>query len=300
MLQFTPLGYENRVMQQSLDQFYTKKEVAKLCWEVFTETLSTLNKSTNDLYFFEPSAGTGAFFDLLPTDRRLGIDLIPKCDSVKTENFFDVTEIPFAPQDTAVIGNPPFGKRGKLAIEFFNHASYFADIVAFIVPLNFRKYTVHKRLNSSMRFIEKMVLPRDSFHLDNGKLFSVNTEFQIWTRLESTHCDMREWKPLPIFHQDFQLWQYNNTTDALKFFYNEFDFAVPCQGWQDYSRKETDEKKCERNKQWILVKAENLTVLDRLMNIDYENLAQKCATAVPGFRKSDLVKEYTDMYEKTL
>lgn len=286
-------------MQQSLDQFYTRKEVAQLCWEVFADALYTLNKNPNEIFFFEPSAGTGAFFDLMPVDRRLGIDLVPKCVGVISKDFFDVSEIPSAPQDTVVIGNPPFGKRGKLAIDFFNHASYFADIVAFIVPLNFRKYSVHKRLDSSMRFIEKRVLPRDAFHLDDGKLFSVNTEFQIWTRLESKHSDMRELKPLPIIHQDFQLWQYNNTKDALKTFDNEFDFAVPCQGWQDYSRRETDEKKCERNKQWMLIKAVNLTSLERLMRINYENLAQKCATAVPGFRKADLVKEYTDRYEKT-
>lgn len=284
-------------MQKSLDQFYTKNEIALTCWDYFTETLSTLNISINELYFLEPSAGTGAFFNLLPIDRRLGIDIAPKCTDIKTQNFFDIFEIPFPPQHTAVIGNPPFGKRGKLAISFFNHAAYFADIVAFIVPLNFRKYAVHKCLDSTMRFISKIVLPRDAFHLENGKPFSVNTEFQIWTRIESQHLDMRESKPLPIYHQDFQLWQYNNTPTSLMVFNSKFDFAVPCQGWQDYSRKETNEKNCERNKQWILLKAKDLTVLERLMNIDYENLAQRCATAVPGFRKADLVKEYTDLYE---
>lgn len=284
-------------MQESLDQFYTKKEIAVSCWKHFADTLSTLNRTYNDLFFVEPSAGTGAFYNLLPQDRRYGIDIVPKCDGVKSQDFFDVLEFPEHPRDTVIIGNPPFGKRGKLAMAFFNHAAGLADIVAFIVPLTFRKFAVHKNLDPSMRFISKLILPRDAFVLDNGNLFAVNTEFQIWTRILSEHQDLRELKPLPISHHDFQLWQYNNTPTSLKVFHNTFDFAVPCQGWQDYTRKETDENKCERSKQWILLKAINTLVLERLKRIDYERLARECATAIPGFRKADLVKEYSDLYE---
>ena len=285
-------------MPNSLDQFYTKPEVAIACWQHLTKTLSDLNRNLNDLFFLEPAAGNGAFYELLPAQRRLGIDLVPKCDGVRLQDFFKLTDLPSTAQHTVVIGNPPFGKRGKLAITFFNHAAHLADIIAFIVPVNFRKFTTHKQLESSMRFISQLPLPRDAFHLDTGKSYSVNTEFQIWTRLASTHEDMRQYKRLPIDHPDFQMWQYNNTADALKVFQNAFDFAVPCQGWQDYSRRETDEKKCERNKQWILLKTENPIVLTRLMEIDYERLALECATAVPGFRKGDLVKVYTERYGK--
>ena len=285
-------------LENLLGQFYTKSEVAEACWEHFTNTLSTLNRNPSDLFFVEPAAGTGAFYKLLPSKKRFGIDLVPKCKDVKRQDFFRVTDLPFALPDTVVIGNPPFGKRGKLAIAFFNHAAHLADIIAFIVPVNFRKFTTHKQLDPSMRFISKLPLPRDAFHLGTGKSYAVNTEFQIWTRLPTTHNDMRQYKPLPIQHKDFQIWQYNNTPDALKVFQNPFDFAVPCQGWQDYSRRETDEKQCERNKQWILVKAKNPTVLARLTEINYEHLAQECATAVPGFRKGDLVKAYTENYGK--
>ena len=285
-------------MKNALDQFYTKPEIAAACWKHFTETLSTLNRNPNDLFFVEPAAGTGAFYKLLPPERRLGIDLAPKCEGVKPQDFFNVTDFPTAPRDTAIISNPPFGKRGKLAIAFFNHAARLADIVAFIVPVNFRKFTTHKQLEPSMRFISQLPLPREAFYLHTDKSYAVNTEFQIWTRLASIHEDMRQYKRLPIDHPDFQMWQYNNTPDALKVFQNSFDFAVPCQGWQDYSRRETDERQCERNKQWILLKAKNPTILAHLMEIDYERLAQECGTAVPGFRKGDLVKAYRERYER--
>ena len=202
-------------MQNSLYQFYTKPEVARICWQHFTDTLSALNRSISDLFFVGPSAGTGTFYELVPPPRRFGMDLVSKCDDVIPQDFLKVTDFPVAPRDTAIIGNPPFGKRGKLAIAFFNHAAYLADLVAFIVPINFRKFTVHKQLNLNMRFISRLPLPRDAFYLSTGKSYSVNTEFQIWTRLSSVHHDMRQYKPLPIRCPDFQIWQYNNTSDAL-------------------------------------------------------------------------------------
>ncbi len=284
-------------MDNLFDQFYTKPEVAANCWEHFLEELSSVNRSVNDLFFIEPSAGTGAFFKLLPSQQRLGIDIYPKCKDVNQQDFFSIIDPPNSPENTAIIGNPPFGKRGKMAISFFNHAAVLADIVAFIVPVNFRKYIVHKQLDESMRFISKLELPRAAFYLDSGTSYSVNTEFQIWTRLRSEHQDMRQHKSLPIRHNDFQLWQYNNTVDARKVFQNDFDFAVPCQGWQDYSRKETDAKRCELNKQWILIKASSGEILSRLKQLDYAGLASACGTAVPGFRKGDLVKEYTKHFD---
>ena len=286
-------------MQNCLGQFYTKKEIAKLCWEHLSDTLSFLNKNMDDdnLLFLEPSAGTGSFFKLMPPQRRLGMDLEPKYKGVKKQDFFKIFQLDYDSDNVIVVGNPPFGKRGNLAVSFFNHSACLASTIAFIVPVIFRKFMIHKKLVSSMRFVSKLELPRDSFELSNGKSYSVNTEFQIWTKLECSCDDMRLGEALPISHKDFQIWQYNNTPAALKVFENDFDFAVPSQGWQDYSRRETDSANCEKHKQWILLKAQNPIVLSRLLSINYNSLAQRCTTAIPGFRKGDLVKEYSDLYE---
>ncbi len=283
-------------MKISLDQFYTKQEIARMCWDHLTKTLLSLHKKMEHLFFLEPSAGTGSFFKLMPPKRRIGMDLEPKCDGVVSQDFLKTVEIDFDSTNTIVVGNPPFGKRANLAIAFFNHSAYLADTVAFIVPVIFRKFMVQKKLDSSMKFISSLDLPRDAFELDNGKTYSVNTEFQIWTRLYCPHNDMRQYESPPIYHKDFQIWQYNNTPDALKVFKNNFDFAVPSQGWQDYSRRETDAAKCEKHKQWILLKAKDSCVLSRLLSIDYDKLAYKYTTAIPGFRKGDLVREYSELY----
>ena len=79
----------------------------------------------------------------------------------------------------------------------------------------------------------------------------------------------------------------------LKVFENNFEFAVPCQGWQDYARRETDPRKCEKQKQWILFAPNNKDVFSRLYEMDFSNLAMKNTTIIPGFRKGDIVQEYT-------
>ena len=105
-------------MDTSLNPFYTKQEVAASCWNFFTETLPSVNRTVSEMFFVEPSAGTGAFYNQMPPLRRLGIDVLPKCENVITQDFFTVSYLPYAPQDTAIVGNPPFGKRGKMAVAF--------------------------------------------------------------------------------------------------------------------------------------------------------------------------------------
>lgn len=283
-------------MARTLDQFYTTEAVAELCWDHVMQTLGNLYTDMDALFFLEPSAGKGAFYKLMPEGRRLGMDIDPKHHGIGRRDFLKTKEIGANPHNTVVVGNPPFGKRGDLAVAFFNHAARFAQTVAFIVPVIFRKFRVHKKLDSRMKFISKVELPKESFEFENGKPYSVNTEFQVWTRLPYERIDMREYQAPPIRHKDFHIWQYNNTPEALKVFENDFDFAVPAQGWQDYDRRETAAENCEKHKQWILLKAKDPVVLSRLWTLDYDGLAHRCATAVPGFRKGDLVKAYSERY----
>ena len=125
----------------SLDQFYTKPEVAKLCCDLidFSEYEKIL----------EPSAGTGVFLDLLPSEKRVGIDLDPKHDEIVEQDFFL-----YKGTENLVIGNPPFGRVSSLAIKFFNHAATFADTIAFIIPRTFRRVSVQNKLNLHFHLVE--------------------------------------------------------------------------------------------------------------------------------------------------
>ena len=285
-----------RHTQQRLDQFYTKPEVARRCYDFLLEVLSgTIGHK--GLFWIEPSAGAGDFYDLLPRKKRLGIDIDPKRDEIIKQDFLTWNPIIEAKDTkrTVVVGNPPFGHRSRMAIRFFNKAAEMSSTIAMIVPVQFRKYSVHNNLDQSFQWIAKLDLPTSAFYTSDTTDYRLNTEFQVWTK-ETNHSfsDMRLYQPPPVRHTDFEMWQYNNTEQALKVFRNDFDFAVPRQGYKDYTRKETDPDKCERTTQWILFKAHRTSVLRRLLSIDFEALSQN-NTITPGFGKADVVKEYVSM-----
>ena len=294
---------------KQLDQFYTKPQVAAQCWRTFQTLANRLGVDERRYWFVEPSAGCGCFYQNLPPRRRIGLDLAPQqLPNIRGRGIIQADYFDWTPPTKRasnrryiVIGNPPFGKRGKLAIDFFNHSN-FADIIAFIVPVIFRKYAVHRHLSANYALVKCKNLDNDSFCTPDNKPYSVNAEFQIWTRRDildiktnrarNKLIDLRESAPPPIQHDDFEMRQYNNTAEALPAFKQPFDFAVPCQGYQDYSRRETDPRKCEKHKQWMLFVAKNKRVRARLNQLDFDFLAHECATATPGFRKNDVVRCY--------
>ncbi len=65
-------------MKNSLDQFYTKETIAKLCWGHLVDTISSIGKNIDELFFLEPSAGKGAFYKLMPEHKYIGMDIEPK------------------------------------------------------------------------------------------------------------------------------------------------------------------------------------------------------------------------------
>ena len=170
-----------------------------------------------------------------------------------------------------------------------------ADTIAFIVPRQFQKYSVHSQLQDRFKLIDDFDLAENSFYTPDGRDFGVRCAFQIWTSGDTERSDLRLVSPPPVSHPDFTAYQYNNTPEALKVFDKEWDFAVPRQGYEDYSRRETERRKCEKNKQWILFKTSTYKVFKRIWDFDFFSLARK-NTSIPGFGKADVVMEYSKCY----
>lgn len=167
-----------------LDQFFTRPEVAKECWDSLNKYIKKAGLQQNKYKFVEPSAGLGAFYDLLPKDRRIGIDV----DSFNKE-FISSDFLAWEPTDDsynyACVGNPPFGYRAWLALSFLNHASKFSDFVGFILPMSFQsrgKSNVQDRVKG-LHLVHSSQLPADSFVDINGKPLKVNALWQIWSRV---------------------------------------------------------------------------------------------------------------------
>ena len=277
--------------QNGLDQFFTREETVLECVAATKSFLLAAGVDAN--FYIEPSAGAGAFLDALPGS-AIGLDIAPQRADIREADFLRWLPDTLNPKVTVVIGNPPFGVRGRLAADFINHAAKMSDTVAFILPASFRKFRQQKMLVSDLRLQFVKELPFEWFTTPSGKTHRFNTVFQIWSRHE-LGPSLRALAPEPTSHSDFELRQYNNTPKAERYFDMPFDFAVPCQGWQNYDRRETDPMRCERNKQWMMVKAVSDQVHESLWNMNYGEIAERNGTSIPGFRKNDLVTEYEKM-----
>lgn len=110
--------------------------------------------------------------------RTIGIDLYPEANGIIRHDF--LTWQPPTGK-SVVIGNPPFGKSSRLAIDFFNRAATFADIICFIVPVTWEKYSVHCKLPDGWGLIASERMPEESFTLGNEPI-SVRCSMQIWGR----------------------------------------------------------------------------------------------------------------------
>lgn len=269
---------------RSRDAYFTTPDIAAHC----VQTLDNLI-GTNHTYL-EPSAGDGAFMRPLVNRNLIACDIQPQAENILCQNFL-TSDL----KATVVIGNPPFGKRSSLAIEFINKSAAFADYIAFILPVQFRKYLTQRKLDSQLFLIHDELLPDFSFTFE-GNPYNVRSCFQIWTTL-SSKIDLRKLVAPATSHPDFQMWLYNNVPEAIKVFDNDFDFAVPRQGYQDYSlRASLDE--CVLSKQWMLFKASTPLVLNRLLDLDFHKLSL-LNTSTPGFGKADVVTEYSRLYPQT-
>jgi hypothetical protein len=271
-----------------LDKFYTKSHIAKQCLDFLYEKIP----SVKNMNFVEPSAGNGSFSSLVPS--CIALDIKPEGPNIQEQDFFK-----FSPNGSNYVtfGNPPFGKRSKMAIDFFNHAASFSEIIAFIVPVSFMKWGVQKELANEWHLYDYFYLEENSF-TDKNKDFSVRCVFQIWTKKDLGQ-NKRLLKSPPISHPDFELWQYNATDQAFGYIDKDWEFAVYRQGYKDYTRiftrKDYEEIKemMLNNIQFFFIKPKTAEAKDFIFNIDFTALAER-NTATPGFGKADFISYYLE------
>jgi hypothetical protein len=270
---------------KNLDKFYTKHDTAKLCWDIFKYYIPSEIDTV-----VEPSAGNGRMLDVIDDEyKKIGFDIHPeRSDIIQTDFINNALNIDY---DCVIFGNPPFGKRSKLAIEFLNRSLLHSNLVGMILPIQFKKWGTQKQIYSSVNLIHETILPPDSFTLD-GKDYSVRCVFQIWSAY-NTHENLRITKKPPTTHSDFELWQYNCTEKALKYFNMDWDIAILRQGYDDFNKiyYPVDSELLSRKKQWMFIKAKNDEVLNRIKQMDFNKIAE-LNTSTKGFGKADFIQYY--------
>jgi hypothetical protein len=154
------------------DKFYTKEDTAKRLIDI----------SNIDDYdtVIEPSAGAGAFSNNIKHKNLISLDIDPENSNIVKMDWFD-----FSIEKKGrilVIGNPPFGNQGGLALKFIKKCDDLKiDTIAFILPKSFKKDSVQNRIPLNYYLIKEIDLDASSFEL-NGVDYGVPSVFQIWER----------------------------------------------------------------------------------------------------------------------
>ena len=177
------------------DQFYTNPTIAQKCWSI---VMNKYNLSMFDI-ILEPSAGEGSFYNLLPLDKRIGIDIDPKCEGVLQADFLQY-EIPSG--NILAIGNPPFGKISSLAVKFFNRCAQYCSVIAFIIPRTFKRISLQNQLDDNFHLVYSEDLPLKPCCFTPK--MDAKCCFQIWEKRQTK----REKIVLDKMHPDFTFLKY--------------------------------------------------------------------------------------------
>lgn len=164
------------------EQFYTPQELALRLTAKLIDVVGPLDGKT----VLEPAGGTGSFVQAakqLGAKKVISFDIEPKADSVIRADFLDADLSKVS--QAVTVSNPPFGRNNSLSIPFFNKAAKQSEIIAFIVPRSWRKWSVLNRLDRNFHLVHDEDLAID--YVDElGQMVwqkaRLNTCFQIWQR----------------------------------------------------------------------------------------------------------------------
>ena len=111
------------------DKYYTSPELAEYCVKKTKEIIG----EDNITEYVEPSAGSGVFLNYLDKP-YLAYDIEPEDDRIQKADWLDVN-LDYK-QGRCVIGNPPFGDRNTLSVQFYKKSIQVCDYIAFILPIS--------------------------------------------------------------------------------------------------------------------------------------------------------------------
>lgn len=263
-----------------LDQYFTSPDLVKECLGLLTSKIPLADFDV----IIEPSAGSGRFLDHLPSTSVIALDIAPQDPRILEADFF--TFEPPESERTLVIGNPPFGQRGALAIRFLNHAMKFADTVAMILPRSFNKFTFLNRVDQNFALADSTNLS-GAFDF-NGHEVAVNTVFQIWQKSDELRPLLRPQKTHPDFsmrHAHLSRINEMQRQDLIEF----ADLALPQVGAKFHP---ADPSTVTKGSHWF-IKLNRSVKPEAFQNLDFSFLEGK-NTAHTSLSKADIVHAYLD------
>jgi hypothetical protein len=274
------------VREEGLDKFYTIPSISKKCLESIG---SLYNWSIWDLVI-EPSAGNGSFFTQIPTSKKIGIDISPEHKDIIKQDFLTYNP-PINTGNILVVGNPPFGRVSSLAIKFFNHASKWADVIAFIIPKTFRRVSVHNKLNTTFHLVFDDEIPMEPCSFNPPMM--AKCCFQIWEKKMTKRAIVK----LTKIHNDWDFLKLGpRDTKRQPTYPTGADFAIRAYGGKCGIIVCTGlEELYPKSWYWIKSKINKNTLIKRFNELDY-NLSLNTARQ-NSIGKGELVKLYSEKYD---
>ena len=163
------------------EQFYTPRETADL---VVARVVGLVPDALGRTWL-EPAGGTGVFIEaaMAAGVRDLvSLDIEPLHPLV-AEGDFLTSDLSVA--GAVTVSNPPFGRNNSLSVPFFNGCAKYSDVIAFIVPRSWRKWSVTNRLDPWFGLVADDDLTVDYVdakgeHVHGRRL--LRTCLQVWER----------------------------------------------------------------------------------------------------------------------
>jgi len=166
------------------EQFYTPPAIAESIIKTVSKRMGNLSGYT----LLEPAGGTGSFIEAAKRHgltKVISFDIEPHHKKITLGDFLD-QEI--NRKGLITISNPPFGRNNSLSIPFFNKAAQVSDLIVFIVPRSWRKWSVQNRLNQNFHLVRDDDLAINYVDVngeDSHAKDRLRTCVQYWERRES-------------------------------------------------------------------------------------------------------------------
>ena len=149
------------------DKYYTSPDLAKYCVERTKEVIG----ADNITEYIEPSAGAGVFLDYLDKP-YLAYDIEPEDDRIIQADWLSVN-LEYK-KGRCVIGNPPFGSRNTLAVQFYKQSVQLSDYIAFILPIS--------QFNNNMQMYEFDLIYSEDLGIKKYSDREIHCCFNIYKR----------------------------------------------------------------------------------------------------------------------
>ena len=222
---------------------------------VHTYTLIQTGISPSDIFVWEDSA-KGQYC--------VTMEGATVTDNLDTFNYmkFDV-----------VIGNPPYGSGGNLAIRFLNKCGDLSDDIRLVLPVSIRKPSSQNKVRLDLVCVEDEDLSEETF----GK--NITAVRQRWVKTDSLRDKIQTFTT----HPDFEFVKKDNNPDIMIF---------RCGASTGKATVDFDDNKPDH----YFIKADS-DVIERLKNITDELIVlSKKVNGMPGISKHDLITTYISHY----